>query len=148
MPHYFVGKGLDGVSPGSIVALTKKTPPHVCILPDNSFLFEVKITVNVRDEQACEAHLDEYRRQPFRSELLVYAEEIDVHHAHFLPLDLSQGGYSRDERDQLLCGLHSDGHMPVLGVAWGMKGPLQKLFRVVEPAEKVASDIRDTSNHF
>lgn len=64
----------------------------------------------------------------------MYTEEVDVHHVDLLLLDLGQGRDSRDEGHKLLGGFDSDGNMPVLCIAWRMKGPLQELLGVVEPA--------------
>lgn len=66
-------------------------------------------------------------------ELLVHAEEVDLRHVHGLVVDAGVHGDSRDHAHEGAGLGRAHAHVPVLHVAGGSQGPLQKGDRVVEP---------------
>jgi hypothetical protein len=79
-------------------------------------------------------HLDEDGGKALGAQLLVDAEEVDLHHGHSRGAHAHAGGHPADEGHQLAVAAHAHAQVPVLAVARREQRPFQKLPRVVEPA--------------
>ncbi len=79
------------------------------------------------------AHLDEDRSEPFRAQLFVDAQEVDLGHGDGLAADAECGGNAGDEAHQALSLACPHPDVPFLPEAWRLQRPLQEFSRVLEP---------------